>query len=456
MDALRAHTAAHLSEHFSVLDRLVRQPSVAAQGRGLEETAALVRSLFDDAGGTAEIVRQPGAAPSVLAEFPGRSGRTLLFYDHYDVQPAEPLNEWTVPPFEVTVRDGRVYGRGTCDNKGDLVSRLAALRALRETAGGLPCRVLFLVEGEEEIGSVHFGAHVAALRDRLRADACVWEYGDRDPNERLHVIAGVKGICYVELELTATTRDLHSSMGAIVNGAATRLAWAVAGLRDADGRIRIPGFYDAVTPPTVAAKAAARAAPIDDRQFRAYAGTTEFIGGRTGEALVDAYLFEPTCTVCGFDAGYTGMGMKTVLPRRARAKIDFRLVPEQDPAEIIRLLRAHLDREGFGDCAITQLGGEHAFQTDLSHPFVQTVIESARAATGREIVLLPTSAGTGPMHVLGAPLGVPILSIGTGYWGGNAHAPDEHIRVSDFEETVVMMAHLLEGFARSPDLPIRR
>lgn len=320
MESLQAHVASHMPEHLAALDRLVRQPSVAAQGRGLEEAAAATRDLFVDAGGQAEIVLQPGAAPAVLAEFPGRSDKTLLFYDHYDVQPAEPLDEWTVPPFELTVKNGRIYGRGTSDNKGDLVTRLAALRALREVAGGSPCRVKFFVEGEEEIGSAHISAHIAALRDRLRADACVWEYGDRDPDERLHAVAGVKGICYVELELTATSRDLHSSMGAIVDGAGTRLAWAVAGLRDGTGRIRIPGFYDAVRPPAPAAVAAARAAPFDERQLRAYAGTDRFIGGRAGAAAVDAYLFEPTCTVCGFDAGYTGPGMKTVLPRRARAR----------------------------------------------------------------------------------------------------------------------------------------
>ncbi len=447
MESLQAHVASHMSEHLAALDRLVRQPSVAAQGRGLEEAAAATRDLLVDAGGRAEIVRQPGAAPAVIAEFPGRSDRTLLFYDHYDVQPAEPLNEWTVPPFELTVRDGRIYGRGTSDNKGDLVTRLAALRALRDVAGGSPCRVKFFVEGEEEIGSIHIGEHIAALRDRLHADACVWEYGDRDPDERLHAVAGVKGICYVELELTATSRDLHSSMGAIVDGAGTRLAWAVAGLRDGTGRIRVPGFYDAVRAPAPAAVAAARAAPFDERQLRAYAGTSRFIGGRTGAAAVDAYLFEPTCTVCGFDAGYTGQGMKTVLPRRARAKVDFRLVPEQDPDVIVRLLRAHLDREGFADCTITPLGREHAHQTDLSHSFVQTVVDAARSSTGREIVLLPTSAGTGPMHPFGVPLGLPIVSIGTGYWGCNAHAPDEHIRLQDFQETAVMIAHLLERFA---------
>lgn len=448
MERFRAHVSAHLSEHVAVLDQLIRLPSVAAQGQGLEETAAAVRGLFEAAGGKVDTLRLPGAAPAVLAEFPGQSDRTLLFYDHYDVQPAEPLDEWTVPPFEVTVRGGRIYGRGTSDNKGDLVTRLAALQALRDISGGLPCRVLFLVEGEEEIGSVHFDSYVAGLRGRLQADACVWEYGDRDPAERMNVVAGVKGICYVELELTATKRDLHSSMGAIVEGAATRLAGAVAGLRDSSGRILIPGFYDGVTPPRAQALAAAREVPFEEGQMQAHAGVRSFIGGRTGRDALSALLFEPTCTVCGLDAGYTGGGLKTVLPRWARAKIDFRLVPDQDPREIVRLLRAHLDSAGFADCAIRVLGGERAFQTELSHPFVRTVMDAVRASTGRETVLLPTSAGTGPMHPLGELLGAPILSIGSGYWGCNAHAPDEHIREADFEETIVMIAHVLERFAR--------
>jgi len=432
-----------------MLDRLVRVPSVAAQGVGLPETAALVRELFVEAGGRAEIYSRANAAPVVVGEFAGRSDRALLFYNHYDVQPAEPLGEWTVPPFEITVRNEQIMGRGTSDNKGDLVTRLAALRALRDTAGGLPCRVLFLVEGEEEIGSVNLPPYIHALRERLDADACIWEYGDRDAKDRLHVLAGCKGICYVELELEAIAQDLHSSLGAIVDGAATRLAWAVAGLRDASGRVSIPGFYDTVRPPSPSTVAAARRSSFfdDEEEFRAFAEVDRFIGGRTGDTAADALLFEPTCTVCGFETGYTGPGMKTVLPRRARAKIDFRLVPEQDPQEIVALLRAHLDREGFRDCAIAALGGERAFQTDLADPFVQTVVEAARGATGRRVALVPTSAGTGPMHAVGEPLGIPILSIGVGYWGCNAHAPDEHIRVADFEETIVLIAHVLERFA---------
>jgi acetylornithine deacetylase/succinyl-diaminopimelate desuccinylase-like protein len=448
MESIRAHVTAHLAEHLALLDRLIRHPSVAAQGRGLEATAAEVETQFRQAGAAhVERLRLDGAPPVLLAEFPGRSDRTLLFYNHYDVQPPEPLGEWTVPPFELTVRDGRLYGRGTSDNKGDLVSRLAALRALRETGGGLPCRVLFLVEGEEEVGSVHFGRYVRALADRLRAGGCIWEYGERDPHERLHVIAGVKGICYVELEVEATARDLHSMWGALVDGAATQLAWALAGLRGADGRVLIPGFYDAVRPPRPEALAAADRAPLDDAQLRLQAGTDRLIEGRRGPAAVRALLFEPTCTICGLDAGYTGAGMKTVLPRRARAKIDFRLVPDQDPATIVELLGAHLDRVGLRRYTLRCFGGERAFQTDLRAPFVSLVTDAAREATGRETVLMPTSPGTGPMHDLGHPLGLPILSLGVGYWGCNAHAPDEHIRLADFQETVVLLAHLLARFA---------
>lgn len=448
MERLRSHVSAHLAQHLAVLDQLIRQPSVAAQGRGLEETAALVRSMFAQAGAArVEAPRLPGAPPAVLAEFAGRSDRTLLFYNHYDVQPAEPLNEWSVPPFELTRVNGRLYGRGVSDNKGDLVSRLAALAALREISGGLPCRVLFLVEGEEEISSVHFAAYVSALKDRLRSDACIWEYGDRDPGERLHIIAGVKGICYVEIELTATSRDLHSMWGALTNGAATRLAWLLAGLRGPDGRVRVSGFYDTVRPPRPEARSVARALPLDDAQLRALTATEHFMNGRTGRQAVDALLFEPTCTVCGVEAGYTGQGMKTVLPQRARAKVDFRLAPDQDPDAVVSLLRSHLEREGFGECKVTRLGGERAFQTDLAHPFVPLVIEAAQEATGRQALLIPTSPGTGPMWDIGGPLGIPILSIGTGYWGCKAHAPDEHIRLADFEETIVLIAHVIERFA---------
>jgi acetylornithine deacetylase/succinyl-diaminopimelate desuccinylase-like protein len=232
--------------------------------------------------------------------------------------------------------------------------------------------------------------------------------------------------------------------GAIIEGAGNHMATLLAGLRAADGRIMIPSFYDAVVPPSAAAAAAADAVPVDERFVRSYTGTSDPGPGTAG--VMRRLLFDPTCTICGIDTGYAGSGMKTVLPQRARAKVDFRLVPDQDPDEIVRLLRVHLDASGFQSCVITPMSREHAFQTNLGAPFVRVVIEAVRAATGRETVLLPTSPGTGPMAALGGPLGMPLVSVGTGYWGGNIHAPDEHIRTDDLIETIDMIAQLLERF----------
>jgi acetylornithine deacetylase/succinyl-diaminopimelate desuccinylase-like protein len=448
VDSLRQIVHDRFADALADLQRLLRQPSVAASGEGITECAALVAALFGAAGAEVTVVRSDGAAPLVIAEFAGARERALVFYNHYDVQPPEPLDEWTTPPFEPTVRDGHLYARGAADNKGDLTSRLWAVRALQAVRGRLPCRVRFVVEGEEEIGSVHFGHYVRENREALAGDACVWEFGERDMHERLSMVAGVKGICYLDLTLEATARDLHSSIGAIVDGAATRLIWALASLKDrATGRIRVPGFYDRVRPPSPADEAAVRALPFDEEDRKAYYGVRSWIGGKAGAEAQRDFYFSPTCTICGLHSGYTGPGSKTVLPRRAGAKVDFRLVPDQDPEEITELVRRHFVAEGFPEIGVRLLGGERAYRSPLADPFIQLVARVAGEATGRTVLLKPTSAGTGPMHPVGATLGMPIISLGTGYWDSRGHAPNENIRLADLEETIDMMARLIEAFS---------
>lgn len=450
MPALKEIARTQTAPALDRLRTLLRQPSVAATGEGIGECAVLVRRMFEDAGARVSVHQHDGASPIIIAAFDGAADRTLLFYDHYDVQPADPLHEWTTPPFEPAVRDGRLYARGVADNKGDLTSRLAAVLALREAHGRLPCPVKFLIEGEEEIGSVHFGAYVERHREALRADACIWEFGQRDLKERLQITLGIKGICYLELEVTATARDLHSSLGAIVDGAGNRLAWALASLKDpATGRVLVPGFYDRVREPSARELAATREIPFDEAELKQLFGVTRFIAGATGFDALQRLLYQPTCTVCGIESGYTGTGSKTVLPRQARAKVDFRLVPDQDPHEIASLVTAHLKRLEPG-VSVTVLGAERAYRTNLDDPFVALVTAVARETTGREITLYPTSAGTGPMYDLGAALGIPIASIGGGYWGSRGHAPDENIRLADYEETIYLMARLIERFAGLP------
>jgi len=210
------HIDRHAQEYVAELARLVRQPSIAAQGVGLEECARLVAEMLGEAGARVRVFRLPGAAPLVYGEFPGRSRKTLLVYEHYDVQPVEPLEEWESDPFEPEVRDGRIFGRGVADTKGNLVARLCAVRAYRQVRGELPVTVKFLVEGEEEIGSPNLRRYADAYPDLFRADGCLWESGGKDHQDVPNLYLGVKGICYVELVARGANRDLHSSMATIV------------------------------------------------------------------------------------------------------------------------------------------------------------------------------------------------------------------------------------------------
>ncbi|MBX6350275.1 MAG: M20/M25/M40 family metallo-hydrolase [Clostridia bacterium] len=430
------------------LVRLVRQPSVAAQGLGVEACAELTAELFRASGADAvEVWRLPGASPVVYAEFAGEGERTLLFYNHYDVQPPEPLELWSSPPWEAEIREGRIVGRGVSDDKAPLVARIAALRVLG-SLGPLPCRVKFLVEGEEEIGSVHFHDYVRAHRERLAADACIWEFGGVDQDGHPELTLGLKGLAYVELSAQGANRDQHSSVGAIVPNPAWRLVWALAALKGPDGRVRIPGFYDDVKPPTQEELRAVYAVPWNPERMRKNLGIEAFTVADDDEARL-ALLFQPTCTICGFESGYRGPGPKTVLPATARAKVDMRLVPDQDPEDVFRKLRRFLDESGFADVQAELLSGERAYRTPPSHPFVKLVARTAEAAYGRSARIHVTSAGSGPMYPVGHELGVPMVSTGCGYFDSRAHAPDENIRLADFAQGIYHMAMLVREFGRA-------
>jgi acetylornithine deacetylase/succinyl-diaminopimelate desuccinylase-like protein len=240
----------NLDRSLDELRRLVAQPSVVAQGLGIQPCADLVASMLRARGFTTEVL-PTGGSPVVVAERGGRSHRTLVIYNHYDVQPPEPLDLWTSPPFEATLRDGKLYGRGVSDDKGHLVARLHAIDALLAAGDELPCRIKFVVEGEEEVGSVHMPSFLAREKDRLQGDACLWEFGYLDQGDRPLLHAGLRGICYVELRVRTAAHDAHSGVGgSIFPNAAWRLTWALASLKGPDERIRIPGHYDKVRAPS--------------------------------------------------------------------------------------------------------------------------------------------------------------------------------------------------------------
>jgi acetylornithine deacetylase/succinyl-diaminopimelate desuccinylase-like protein len=439
--------AAEAARAHERLRRLVALPSVAADGRAIPETAEAVAELLAEDGFAPEL-HDTGGAPVVFAQRLVPGAPTLLLYNHYDVQPEDPLDAWTSPPFELTERDGAWYGRGAADDKGELVSRLAALRAFRARHGEPPFGVTLVIEGEEEIGSPHLADYVATHAERLRADGCLWEFGGVDAAGRPVTYCGMKGILTLELRLRTAGRDLHSSFGAVADGAAWRLAAAVASLRDADGTVRVDGFRDGVAPPSARDLALVDGLPDEEAELREVFGIGRWLGGVEGDAWKRALTFEPTINVNGFHAGYGGEGAKTVLPAEAACKLDVRLVPEQEPLAVLAAIERHLARHGFEDVEVVRLEhAERAARSDTSDPFVQEAIAALRETYGQAPVVYPNSAGSGPIHPFVVGLGVPVVGIGCGYPGSRIHGPDEHVRIADVEAGTAATVRLLERIA---------
>ncbi len=445
MQRIFTHIEAQSDTSLNRLRRLCAQPSVSAQGEGLEATAHLVADMLTEIGCEVTLVPTDGP-PVILAQKHVGSAYTLLLYNHYDVQPVDPVDEWLSAPFEPSIRDKKFYARGAADNKGAIVSRIGAIEAYQAQQGQLPVNILWVIEGEEEIGSPHLAQFVDAYTDLLRtADGCVWESGGKNARGKYQIALGCKGLLYVELKARHASHDLHSALAAIVGNPAWRLIWALGAIKTPDERIQIPGFYDAVRPISSAQQRALAHWSYPEDESRALYGIDQFIGGVSGQALKEQLLFHPTCNVDGFQNGYTGPGSKTVLPCEATVKLDFRLVPDQDPEQILALLRAHLDAQGFDDIEIVSSDGEHPFAGDPEHPFVQIAGRVAEQIYGHKPAIIPMMSGTGPVYLLCGQFGVPMITAGVGYAGSNAHAPNEHIRIKDFVAGTKYIAALLEA-----------
>ncbi len=450
MNQIDTYLTSHLDESLDELAALCAQPSVAAQNLGMEEAAHMVAEMLRKRGFAVQIFPTEGA-PVVFGERKGRNpDKTLLIYNHYDVQPPEPLELWNSPPFEPTIRDGHMYARGVSDDKGHLVSRLFAIDAILEAEGELPCNVKFIVEGEEEIGSVHLPEFVRTHTDLLAADGCLWEFGGVDHTGAPVEYLGLRGICYVELSVQTASQDVHSGLGgSIFPNAAWRLVWALNTLKGPDERIRIPGFYDNIVPPTERDRQLMAALPpVADLYKERFALSGFLLGVEDEVELKMQGVFQPTCTICGLTSGYQGPGSKTVLPAKASAKVDFRMVPNQTTEQILEGLRAHLDAEGFPDVKITYLGGGPAARTDPDDPLVRLVVDTAAEVYDQPMRIVPMSGGSGPNHAFVQHLGIPIVTAGIGHPESRAHAPNENIRIDLYLQGARHVARILTAFAR--------
>jgi len=440
----------NLTTSLNELKTLCAQPSVAAQNLGMTETARMVKGMLIARGFEADLY-ETGGYPVVIAQRQGTTEKTLLIYNHYDVQPAEPFDLWTSPPFEPEEREGKVFGRGISDDKGHFVSRLFAIDALLNVYGDLPCNIKFILEGEEEIGSVHLPHFVETHQKLLAADACIWEFGGVDHRDIPMQYLGLRGICYVELSVQTAKMDVHSGLGgSIFPNAAWRLNWALSTLKDQAEHIRLPGFYDPILPPSERDIQMLSELPPVSEELRSRYGVDQFLKDYQNETeLRIASVFEPTCTICGLTSGYQGPGSKTVLPAIASAKVDFRLVPNQTPKQVLKQLRDHLDREGFPDVEIEFLGGGPPARTDPDHPFVKLVVETSADAFGETMQFVPMMGGSGPNHAFVNILKLPVVTTGIGYPGGNAHAPDENIRIDLYLKGAKHISRIIHSFGQT-------
>lgn len=429
--------------------------TVSTQGRQIRETAEYVAKMFEDLGGEAKILDDlDDSFPFVYGYFEagpgGNKEKTILFYNHYDVQPEEPLDEWETPPFELTRKGDLLVARGISDDKGELMARLYALQLLQKRDGGLPVNVKFIVEGEEEIGSPNIDAYLEKYADLFAADVCFWEGGGKNVNDDIILSGGIKGIAYFDAWVDSADTDIHSSKGAVVNNAAWRLVHALASLRTPDNKIAIEGFYDLMTEPTEKEREVVKSIPFDpESEKEVYGLKHPLITDDLDYTPQEALVFYPTLTISGLLSGYTGEGTKTVLPKTASAKLDFRLVPGYSAPKVEKVLRAHLDKQGFEDVQLKLLTRLEPFRTDLDDPYVDVVYKTAEEVYGEgNVVLEPNSAGGGPMYGFEKFLNVPVMGTGIGWAKSDVHAPNENIRLEDFYQGVSYIVALLDNLKK--------
>jgi acetylornithine deacetylase/succinyl-diaminopimelate desuccinylase-like protein len=439
-EAVTKFIDANLNSSIEALKNLCSIPSVAAKNQGLEEAANLVEKMLKDIGFQTEIHTTSGA-PVVTGWIDTGAKRTLLFYDHYDVQPAEPFDLWDSPPFEPEEREGRLYGRGVADNKGDTTSRIWALKAFKETGTDLPVNIKFVVEGEEEIGSVHLPEYTEKNTEFITADGGIWEFGGEGIHGKQEAWLGLKGIFFVELEVKRLSRDVHSSTACILPSAASRLVWALNSLKDQQSKILIEGFYDGIKPLSAPEIEAIQKIDMREEQMKEIYMIDEYLNSLTGDELKKAYYGDPTCNICGLTSGYQGKGSMTVLPAKASCKIDFRLVEGMHPDDIHKKLRKHLDDNGFTDVEIPYFEGYPAAKTPIDHPFVR-IVETANQRVFGDLVIHPTSPGSGPLYLFNKH--VPMVSIGCGDFESKAHSPNESIVLENYRRAMHRVVAIIE------------
>jgi acetylornithine deacetylase/succinyl-diaminopimelate desuccinylase-like protein len=454
-EAKRQEVYARIDQRFDAfveeLRAYIRVPTISARREAEAEGAEATRAILGRHGIETQLMDVPGGPAMVVGDVSGTPGApTLILYNHYDVQPVDPLDQWRHKPFDPVVHDGKLHGRGVADTKGNVVAQAVAQAVIRDILGALPVNLRFMVEGEEEIGSPHLPAFARRHPALFRGHGATIEGAGHTPDGVPEVYMGSKGILYVELRVRTAAVDQHSSLAASLPNPAWRLLAALRTIRDVRGRVLIPGFYANVSRPTREALALLRKNPFDPREWQKAYGVTEVFGGKTRLGRLIAYCYNPTCNIDGLVSGYTGPGSKTINPADATVKLDFRLVPGQRPLRVLAALKAHLRRKGFGDIEVIQHSTFEPGASPISSAIGETLMAACRDVYGRSPAVFPWMGGSSSTWFYtsrGTPSALPP---GVGYSGSLIHAPNEHIRLDDARRAIKAFAAMMMLWDRAP------
>lgn len=445
--ALDRYLTEQAGRYVEELQELLRIPSVSADPAcqpHLRRAAEWVHNQFRNLGFRTEIVPTAGH-PIVYAECLEAPGApTVMVYGHYDVQPPDPLDLWTTPPFEPTIRDGKIYARGATDDKGQFFTHVKSAEAWLKTAGKLPVNLKFVIEGEEEVGSKNLDDFLTARRELLKCDVAVISDSSQYSADVPAITTGLRGIIAAEVFVTGPKKDLHSGVfGGSVANPANGLARLIAALHDDQGRVQIPGFYDGVSPLSEVERAEFAALPFDETAYREELGVSA-VWGEAGFTTLERRWSRPTCDVNGLTSGYQGVGPKTIIPSRASVKITCRLVPNQNPDQLLKNLESFLrSRLPTGlTMEFVSFHGAPAFLIDRSSPYLEAAAQAITAGFGKPPVSIREGGTIPVVTTFREILGVDTLLLGWGLNSDNLHSPNEHFSLANFQHGIQASAAL--------------
>ena len=420
--------------YFEVLRTLISKKSIFAQQIGLKEVATYLGEIFTAAGAKV-MIDDSYTAPFVLAEFQSDNpeAKTIIFYHHYDT---------------LSVHYGVMYGRGVDDDKGHITARLTAVRKYIREHGSLPVNIIFMMEGAEESASTDLDKYLAKHKKHLQgADLLVWEQGTRNNLGQLEISGGNKGIVTFDMSVRSAEVDIHSSYGGVINSASWYLMDAISSLRSADGQILVEGIYEQVQEPNERELALiAQYALKTPEELKEIYGLQLPVLKEDRQEFLRRFYFEPAINIEGFGSGYQGQGVKTILPAYASAKMEVRLVPGLEPHDVLDKIRKQLDKNGYDKVELTYTLGEMSYRSDMSAPSILNVIELAKDFYPEGISVLPTSAGTGPMHTVFEALEVPMAAFGLGNANSRDHGGDENVKIADYYTHIELIKELIRSY----------